>query len=73
MLRLPTLSGRKVIDALSKLGYKKIRQRSSHIRLSCFGKKFVTVPDYKNIGRGLLRKILRDAEVTPQEFEKLLK
>ena len=72
MPRLPILSGRKVVDALSKLGYKQIRQHSSHIRLSHSDKKSVTVPDYKNIGRGLLRKILRDAEVSPQEFEKLL-
>jgi len=73
MPRLPILSGRKVVDALSKLGYKQTRQRSSHIRLSHSSKKSITVPDYKNIGRGLLRKILRDAEVSPQEFEKLLK
>lgn len=72
MPRLPILSGRKVIDALSKLGYKQVRQRSSHIRLFHPDKKSITVPDYKDISRGLLRKILRDAEISPQEFEKLL-
>lgn len=70
MFRLPLLSGREVIKALRKIGYREIRQRGSHIRLSCYGKKSVTVPDYKIISKGLLRKILRDAEILPDEFDK---
>lgn len=70
MFRLPLLSGREVIKALRKIGYREIRQRGSHIRLSCHGKKSVTVPDYKIISKGLLRKILRDAEILPNEFDK---
>jgi predicted RNA binding protein YcfA (HicA-like mRNA interferase family) len=35
-------------------------------------KKSVTVPNYKEVRRGLLRKILRDAEITVKEFLKLL-
>ncbi|MBI4361551.1 MAG: type II toxin-antitoxin system HicA family toxin [Euryarchaeota archaeon] len=31
----------------------------------------VPVHPRENIGRGLLRKILRDAEITPEEFSKL--
>ncbi|OHA00123.1 MAG: hypothetical protein A3C07_00160 [Candidatus Sungbacteria bacterium RIFCSPHIGHO2_02_FULL_47_11] len=72
MPRLPTLSGKDVIRALSVLGYREIRQRGSHFRLACHGKKSVTVPNYQMIGRGLLRKILRDAELSPAEFNKLL-
>ncbi len=72
MLRLPLLSGRKIVAILAKLGYQEIRQRASHIRLSCPGKKSITVPDYKVISRGLLRKILRDAEISQKEFLNLL-
>jgi len=57
---------------LSKLGYREIRQRGSHIRLSCPGRKSVTVPNYRAIDRSLLRKILRDAELGPEEFLKLI-
>jgi len=46
MLQLSILSGREIIKALSKLGYCEIRQRSSHIRLSCPGRRSVTVPNY---------------------------
>ena len=72
MSRLPILSGREIIKALNKLGYEEVRQRSSHIRLSCSGRRLVTVPDYKAVSRGLLRKILRDAELSTEEFLKLL-
>lgn len=62
-----------MVQALERLGYSPVRQRGSHIRLTCPGRKSVTVPDYKSIDRSLLRKILRDAELTPEEFEHLLK
>ena len=70
MSRLPLLSGKGVIKILIKMGYREIRQRGSHIRLSCPDKKSITVPDYKIVSRGLLRKILRDAEISPDEFYK---
>jgi len=70
MSRLPLFSGKDIIKILIKMGYQKIRQRGSHVRLSCPGKKSITVPDYKLIGRGLLRKILRDAEISLDEFNK---
>ena len=73
MSRLPILSGREVVQALERLGYRPVRQRGSHIRLTCRGRKSVTVPDYKSIDRSLLRKILRDAELAPERFEELLR
>lgn len=73
MSRLPILSGRKIIKALGKLGYYETHQTGSHIRLRCEGRQSVTVPNYFAVGRGLLRKIIKDAELSPVEFEKLIK
>ncbi|MFH1055550.1 MAG: type II toxin-antitoxin system HicA family toxin [Candidatus Altiarchaeota archaeon] len=73
--KLPLLSGRELIRALAKIGYVVLRQHGSHIRLAHPGdskRKKLTVPDHKILGRGLLRKILRDAEVSVEEFNKLL-
>jgi len=70
--RLPILSGRTILKVLAKVGYLEVRQRGSHIRLWCAGKKSITVPDHKTIGRGLLKKILRDAELSVEDFVKLL-
>lgn len=72
MPKLPILSGRKLIRVLGQVGYEVVRQRGSHIRLSCPGKKPITVPDYKTIDHSLLAKILRDAELTAEEFLKLV-
>ena len=72
MTRLPVLHGKEIIKALAKIGYKLARQRGSHIRLECPGKKSITVPNH-TVGRGLLRKILRDANLTPEAFNNLLK
>ncbi len=39
MTQLPVLKGREIIIALTKIGYSQIRQRGSHIRLECPGRK----------------------------------
>ena len=64
MDRLPILSGKEIIKILEKIGYYKTRQKGSHIRLFCPNKKSITIPDYKIISKGLLRKILRDVEIS---------
>ena len=74
MPKLAQLSGKQIIKALEKEGYYVVRQKGSHVRLVCSDKtkKTITVPDHKRIGIGLLRKILRDAQLTVEEFKKLL-
>ncbi len=71
MPRLPVLSGKEIIKALNKMGYREVRQRGSHTRLSHPNKKSITVPDHKIVGRGLLRKIIRDAELSIKDFRNL--
>ena len=72
MSRLPICSGLEIIKALSKIGYRVARQRGSHFRLTCSGRTSITVPNYSSISRGLLVKIIRDAEVSIEEFINLL-
>ena len=72
MAKLPILSGREIIKILLKAGYIEVRQRGSHIRLICENRQPITVPNYKSIDRSLLIKILRDAGLTPGEFENFL-
>ena len=73
MPQLPILSGARIIKALESIGYRQDKQRGSHIRLHHEKYRSVTVPDYKIVSRGLLRKILRDAELTSEDFIKLVK
>lgn len=72
MTRLPVLNGKEIIRILQKIGYQEVSQRGSHVRLKCEGKKSITVPNHI-VGRGLLRKILRDTHLSPEEFITLLK
>lgn len=71
MAGVPALSGREIVRALGIVGYRVIRKRGSHVRLSCAGKRSVTVPDYRIVSKGLLRKILRDADLSPEQFAAL--
>jgi predicted RNA binding protein YcfA (HicA-like mRNA interferase family) len=74
--KLPVVSGRQVIRVLEHLGYQVVRQRGSHIRLRDESDPEhlpVTVPDHRNLKPGLLRQILRDANLTVDEFVKLLR
>ena len=72
MVKLPSVSGKKTIKALEKIGYQVIRRKGSHFRLHCLNRESITVPDHKSLAKGLLRKILRDSELSIKEFIKLL-
>jgi predicted RNA binding protein YcfA (HicA-like mRNA interferase family) len=74
--KLPVVSGRQVIRVLERQGYQVVRQRGSHIRLRDESDPEhlpVTVPDHRNLKPGLLRQILRDANLTVDEFVGLLR
>jgi len=71
--KIPQVSGRTAVKIFSKIGYRAIRQRGSHIRLHHSSKKPLTIPNHKIVGKGLLRKLLRDSELTIDEFLKLAK
>ena len=74
MGRTPSLRSGELIRALEKMGFQMIRQRGSHVRLRHSDGRLVTVAAHlgQDIGRGLLRKILRDADVSPEEFLRIL-
>ncbi|AFY91135.1 MULTISPECIES: type II toxin-antitoxin system HicA family toxin [Chroococcidiopsis] len=74
MSQLPSLTGREVIAALSKIGFEIARVRGSHhILLHSDGRRTVVpVHSGETIGRGLLAQILRDCQITRDEFKSLL-
>lgn len=77
MPKLPSLTAREVIKVVKKLGYYyKDRQKGSHatFRHSETGHS-VTVPIHKGrtLDKGLLHGILRDLNLTAEEFLKLLR
>ena len=72
MSQLPSLSYVKVIRSLQRHGYVVVRQRGSHVRIQ---KRFpdgtikkTTVPVHNPIKKNTLRKILKDANISIEEF-----
>jgi predicted RNA binding protein YcfA (HicA-like mRNA interferase family) len=75
MPKLPVISGSQAIKCFEKIGYQVIRQRGSHVRMhhkSDSSKHPLTIPLHKTLGKGLLRKLLRDADLAIEELLKLL-
>ncbi|MCY4580382.1 MAG: type II toxin-antitoxin system HicA family toxin [Chloroflexi bacterium] len=74
MSRMPRLGAGEIIRALSRAGFRQIRQRGSHVVMRHSDGRSTVVPVHRRqvIGPGLLSKILRDAEMTREEFQALL-
>ena len=74
MSEAPRISGREVVKALKKIGYEQDRQKDSHIvlRQKASPHRRVTVPDHKEVAKGTLRAIIREAGLTVDEFKDLL-
>ena len=73
MSGLPRISGRECVEALAKADFYLKRQEGSHMILrrdSPFGQ--VVVPDHKELDRGTLQAIIRQAGLSVDEFMKLL-
>jgi len=72
---IPSLSYRQVINALQRAGFIVVRQRGSHIRLQKRTKERVfklTVPAHTPIKKTTLAKIIKDANLTVEEFKELV-
>jgi len=74
MTKLPVVSGREVMKALRKIGYEIDHQKGSHMILRNINPPYrrLTVPDHKEIAKGTLRAIIRQAGLTVEKFIELL-
>jgi predicted RNA binding protein YcfA (HicA-like mRNA interferase family) len=71
--KLPSISGKECIKVLKKVGFYQKRQEGSHIimrRDEPFAQ--VVVPKHSEIAKGTLRAIIRDIELSVEEFVSLL-
>lgn len=74
MSKLPLLSGIEVCKILSKIGFEEIRQKGGHKYFRHPDGRATVVPIHsgRDIGRGLLKRILNDIEISREEFWKYL-
>lgn len=73
MTKVPRISGRECVKALNAVGFYLKRQEGSHLILrrdEPFAQ--VVVPDHRELDRGTLRAIIRQAGLSVDEFVELL-
>jgi predicted RNA binding protein YcfA (HicA-like mRNA interferase family) len=70
MNNLPQISGKKLISILKRAGFEVIRIKGSHHFLRHTDGRSTVVPVHRNetIGVGLFHKILKDCEISVDEF-----
>jgi len=70
--RFPTLEGKEVVAALESFGFVIERQKGSHVFMKHPSGRATVVPVHSGemIGPGLFAKILRDVELTREDFLK---
>lgn len=72
MSKLPVCSGPDAVKAFRKLGYEVDHQTGSHIILRHPSSRRLTVPNHRELAKGTLRALIREAGITKEQFTELL-
>jgi len=75
LTKLPTVSGQDAVRAFARIGYESDRQTGSHIILRHVSPPYrrLTVPNHRELAKGTLRALIRQAGLTSDEFVALLR
>ena len=70
MSNLPSFDGRKLIKIIKKFGFEIVRVKGSHHFLKHSDGRATVIPVHgkESIGIGLFHKILKDCEISVEEF-----
>ncbi len=69
--RLPAITAAELVRILERRGFERVRQSGSHLLLRRSDGRRVTVPIHKSkdLGRGLLARIMKDADLTLDDLK----
>ena len=75
MVKLPVISGREAVKAFERDGWRVVRRaKSRHIIMKKEGMvPTLSIPEHKVLDSGLLRSLIRDAYISIDKFNELLK
>lgn len=73
-MKLRPVEAEKVIEALAKIGFQSVRQKSSHHIMKHPDGRSTVVPVHpgEELGRGILMEIMNDVGMSKKEFLELL-
>lgn len=72
MAKLPVVSGRDAARAFAKLGFVYDHHSGSHMIHYHPEGRHLSIPDHRELDRGTLRKLIRDAGTSVEDFIALL-
>ena len=73
MVRLPVVSGAQAVRAFERAGWRRDRQRGSHVILVKSGHiASLSVPQHRELAPGTLRALVRASGMTVEEFVTML-
>ncbi|MDQ7839654.1 MAG: type II toxin-antitoxin system HicA family toxin [bacterium] len=74
MTRLPIVNARKMERVLLRLGFDAVRQKGGHVFYRHPNGRTTTIPHHpgRDLARPLIREILREVDLSPEDFERLL-
>jgi predicted RNA binding protein YcfA (HicA-like mRNA interferase family) len=75
-MKLPVLSGKETVKILSKFGFTILDQKGSHVIMIGFRdgmKRKPVVPQHRELDKGTLLSILKQAGLTRDDLEEALK
>ena len=72
MSKLPVCSGADAIRAFRRVGYEVDHQTGSHIILRNPSGRRLSVPNHRELAKGTLRALIREAGLSKEQFEALL-
>jgi predicted RNA binding protein YcfA (HicA-like mRNA interferase family) len=73
MARLANISGKQAAKAFEKAGWYRVGQVGSHLMMSKPGIRVnLSIPQHKELAPGTLRALIRNSDLTVEEFLELL-
>ncbi|MBA2339400.1 MAG: type II toxin-antitoxin system HicA family toxin [Pyrinomonadaceae bacterium] len=72
-MKLPLLSGRQVLAALTRLGFVEVHRKGSHIKMKHEDGRVIVFPFHDEVDRYTLKGALRDADIEVADFLKEVK
>ncbi len=67
-MKLPLLSGRQVLAALTRLGFVEVHRKGSHIKMKHEDGRVIVFPFHDEVDRYTLKGALRDADIEVADF-----
>jgi predicted RNA binding protein YcfA (HicA-like mRNA interferase family) len=73
-MKLPVISGTDAVKAFRRIGYQLDEQEGSHmiVRHQQPPHRRLSIPNHKELAKGTLRALIRQAGLTVEEFQRLL-